>query len=189
MGNETPDFRKGGRPKKFDLDKRTKLIAARVRPDELVAIEGRAAASNLPLSEFVRAQALYGAILVRAFRTLSAIDRHRPGAHRFEPQPDRAGLQHDRRCLSRSKHRVVAADIPRRSGSPPNHSPWRHASESWLWSIRELPECLMRKRADALRAARGQEVNFKVSRFSCARLPQGLREFFTVRDYDGRLSH
>jgi hypothetical protein len=76
MGNETPDFRKGGRPKKFDLDKRTKLIAARVRPDELVAIEGRAAASNLPLSEFVREQALAGAILVRTFRTLSAIDRH-----------------------------------------------------------------------------------------------------------------
>jgi hypothetical protein len=76
MGNETPDFRKGGRPRKIDLDKRTKLIAARVRPDELVAIEGRAAASNLPLSEFVRAQALSGAILVRAFRTLSAIDRH-----------------------------------------------------------------------------------------------------------------
>jgi hypothetical protein len=76
MGNETPDFRKGGRPRKIDLDKRTKLIAARVRPDELVAIEGRAAASNLPLSEFVRAQALAGAILVRTFRTLSAIDRH-----------------------------------------------------------------------------------------------------------------
>ena len=76
MGNETPDFRKGGRPKKLDLDRRTKLIAARVRPDELVAIESRAAASNLPLSEFVREQALAGAILVRTFRTLSAIDRH-----------------------------------------------------------------------------------------------------------------
>ena len=76
MRNETPDFRKGGRPKKLDLDRRTKLIAARVRPDELVAIEGRAAASNLPLSEFVREQALAGAILVRTFRTLSAIDRH-----------------------------------------------------------------------------------------------------------------
>jgi Bacterial mobilisation protein (MobC) len=76
MGNETPDFRKGGRPRKLDLDRRTKLIAARVRPDELVAIEGRAAASNLPLSEFVREQALAGAILVRTFRTLSAIDRH-----------------------------------------------------------------------------------------------------------------
>jgi Bacterial mobilisation protein (MobC) len=76
MGNETPDFRKGGRPRKLDLDRRTKLIAARVRPDEFVAIEGRAAASNLPLSEFVREQALAGAILVRTFRTLSAIDRH-----------------------------------------------------------------------------------------------------------------
>ena len=76
MGNETPDFRKGGRPRKLDLDRRTKLIAARVRPDELAAIEGRAAASNLPLSEFVREQALSGAILVRTFRTLSAIDRH-----------------------------------------------------------------------------------------------------------------
>ena len=39
MGNETPDFRKGGRPRKLDLDRRTKLIAARVRPDELAAIE------------------------------------------------------------------------------------------------------------------------------------------------------
>ena len=76
MGNESPDFRKGGRPRKLDLDRRTKLIAARVRPDELAAIEGRAAASNLPLSEFVREQALSGAILVRTFRTLSAIDRH-----------------------------------------------------------------------------------------------------------------
>ena len=76
MGNESPDFRKGGRPRKIDLDRRTKLIAARVRPDELAAIEGRAAAANLPLSEFVREQALSGAILVRTFRTLSAIDRH-----------------------------------------------------------------------------------------------------------------
>jgi hypothetical protein len=76
MRHETPDFRKGGRPRKLDLDKRTKLIAARVRPDELAAIEGRAAASNLPLSEFVRELALSGEIIVRAFRTLSAIDRH-----------------------------------------------------------------------------------------------------------------
>jgi Bacterial mobilisation protein (MobC) len=76
MRHETPDFRKGGRPRKLDLDKRTKLIAARVRPDELAAIEGRAAAANLPLSEFVREQALSGSIVVRAFRTLSAIDRH-----------------------------------------------------------------------------------------------------------------
>ena len=76
MRHDTPDFRKGGRPRKLDLDRRTKLIAARVRPDELSAIEGRAAASNLPLSEFVREQALAGAILIRTFRTLSAIDRH-----------------------------------------------------------------------------------------------------------------
>jgi uncharacterized protein (DUF1778 family) len=76
MKRETPAFRKGGRPKKSDLEKRTLLIAARVRPDELAAIEGRAAASNRPLSDFIREQALTGAILVRAFRALSAIDRH-----------------------------------------------------------------------------------------------------------------
>ena len=76
MRNETPDFRKGGRPRKLDLEKRTLLIAARVRPDELVTIEGRAAETNLPLSDFVREQALSGAILVRKSRTLSAIDRH-----------------------------------------------------------------------------------------------------------------
>ena len=108
MRNETPDFRKGGRPKKLDLDRRTKLIAARVRPDELVAIEGRAAASNLPLSEFVREQALAGAILVRTFRTLSAIDRHDLARIGSNLNQIARRLQHDRRYLSRSKHRGVA---------------------------------------------------------------------------------
>ena len=108
MGNETPDFRKGGRPKKFDLDRRTKLIAARVRPDELVAIEGRAAASNLPLSEFVREQALAGAILVRTFRTLSAIDRHDLARIGSNLNQIARRLQHDRRYLSRAEHRGVA---------------------------------------------------------------------------------
>lgn len=76
MTQRTPGFRKGGRPRKSDLDKRRLLIAARVRPDELAAIEGRAAETNRPLSEFIREQALRGAIIVRRFRTLSAIDRH-----------------------------------------------------------------------------------------------------------------
>jgi hypothetical protein len=47
-----------------------------VRPDELAAIEERAAASNRLVSDFVREQALTGKVLVRAFNTLSAIDRH-----------------------------------------------------------------------------------------------------------------
>ena len=45
-------------------------------PDEMAIIEGRAAENNIPLSDFVREQALSGAILVRKSRTLSAIDRH-----------------------------------------------------------------------------------------------------------------
>ena len=77
MTCETPVFRKGGRPKKSDLDKRALLISARVRPDELAAIEARAASSNYAcMSDFVRDQALTGRVLVRQFNTLSAIDRH-----------------------------------------------------------------------------------------------------------------
>jgi hypothetical protein len=76
MTNNTPVFRKGGRPRKSDLEKRLLLIAARVRPDELARIEERAASTNRPLSEFIREQALSGSILVRQFQTVSAIDRH-----------------------------------------------------------------------------------------------------------------
>ncbi|MFA5947820.1 MAG: MobC family plasmid mobilization relaxosome protein [Candidatus Gracilibacteria bacterium] len=76
MTNKTPVFRKGGRPRKSSLDKRSELIAARVRPDELAMIEARAAETNRPLSDFVRELALSGAILVRRSRSLSAIDRH-----------------------------------------------------------------------------------------------------------------
>jgi uncharacterized protein (DUF1778 family) len=76
MKNNTPGFRKGGRPRKSDQDGRKLLIAARVRPDERAAIEGRAAAANRQLSDFLREVALSGTILVRQFRTLSAIDRH-----------------------------------------------------------------------------------------------------------------
>ncbi len=76
MTQRTPYFRKGGRPRKPDPQKRKLLIAARVRPDELATIEGRAAETNTPLSDFIRKQALSGAILVRKSRKLSAIDRH-----------------------------------------------------------------------------------------------------------------
>jgi hypothetical protein len=77
MTRKTPDFRKGGRPKKADLDKRGLTITARVRPDEFAAIEARAASSNYPsLSDFIRDQALTGRVLVRQFNTLSPIDRH-----------------------------------------------------------------------------------------------------------------
>ncbi len=77
MTHKTPVFRKGGRPKKSDLDKRALLISARVRPDEFAAIEARAASSNYgSLSDFIRDQALTGRVLVRQFNTLSAIDRH-----------------------------------------------------------------------------------------------------------------
>lgn len=76
MTDEKSGFRKGGRPKKSDTDKRTLLIAARVRPDELAIIEGRAAETNRPLSDFIRDQALTGSVLVRAFRTFSAVDRN-----------------------------------------------------------------------------------------------------------------
>jgi uncharacterized protein (DUF1778 family) len=76
MTNDTPVFRRGGRPRKPDLDKRGLIVAARVSPDERAAIEERAAASNRELSDFLREQALTGKVLVRAFNTLSAIDRH-----------------------------------------------------------------------------------------------------------------
>jgi hypothetical protein len=72
----TPRFRRGGRPRKTDSEKRRLLIAARVRPDELAIIEGRAAEANFPLSDFLRERALTGAIIVRRSRKLSAIDRH-----------------------------------------------------------------------------------------------------------------
>ena len=76
MTDDTPVFRRGGRPRKPDLDKRGLIVAARVSPDERAAIEERAAASNRELSDFLREQALTGKVLVRAFNTLSAIDRH-----------------------------------------------------------------------------------------------------------------
>lgn len=76
MTGRTPDHRKGGRPRKTETDRRGEQLRVRVRPDELAAIEQRASAINLPLSEFVREQAITGAIHVRRFNTLSAIDRH-----------------------------------------------------------------------------------------------------------------
>jgi hypothetical protein len=76
MNEHTPRFRRGGRPRKTDSDRRTLLIAARVRPDELAIIEGRAAEANSPLSDFLREQALRGIVVVRKLRALSAIDRH-----------------------------------------------------------------------------------------------------------------
>jgi hypothetical protein len=76
MTRRTPPFRRGGRPRKTDSEKRKLLISARVRQDELATIEGRAAENNIPLSDFLREQALSGTILVRRSRTLSAIDRH-----------------------------------------------------------------------------------------------------------------
>lgn len=76
MTRRTPPFRRGGRPRKTDSEKRKLLISARARQDELAAIEGRAAEHNIPLSDFLREQALSGAILVRRSRNLSAIDRH-----------------------------------------------------------------------------------------------------------------
>lgn len=59
-----------------DLDKRGEFLRVRVRPDEKAAIEGLAAASNRPLPDYVRDQALSGRILVKQFQTLSALDRH-----------------------------------------------------------------------------------------------------------------
>jgi hypothetical protein len=76
MTRRTPPFRRGGRPRKTDSEKRKLLISARVRQDELATIEGRAAEHNIPLSDFLREQALSGTILVRRSPTLSAIDRH-----------------------------------------------------------------------------------------------------------------
>jgi hypothetical protein len=46
MARKTPVFRRGGRPRKPDLDKRASPISVRVRPDERAAIEARAASSN-----------------------------------------------------------------------------------------------------------------------------------------------
>ena len=112
MTRRTPPFRRGGRPRKTDSEKRKLLISARVRQDELATIEGRAAEHNIPLSDFLREQALSGAILVRRSRTLSAIDRHdRPD--RLEPQPDRPGLQHDRRHIPRAQHRGDSGRVAR----------------------------------------------------------------------------
>lgn len=73
---KTPDHRKGGRPRKTETDRRGEQLRVRVRPDELAAIEQRAAACNMPLSDFIREQALSGAVRIRQFNTLSAIDRH-----------------------------------------------------------------------------------------------------------------
>jgi hypothetical protein len=42
MTRRTPPFRRGGRPRKTDSEKRKLLISARVRQDELATIEGRA---------------------------------------------------------------------------------------------------------------------------------------------------
>jgi Bacterial mobilisation protein (MobC) len=76
MDHPTPICSRGGRPRKTGRDKRSLQIGARVRPDELAAIEARAAESNVMLSDFIRDQALFGKILVKKFNSLSAIDRH-----------------------------------------------------------------------------------------------------------------
>lgn len=76
MTHDTPPFRKGGRPRKTETDRRGEQLSVRVRPDELATIEQRAAACNLPLSDFIREQAISGTVHVRRFNTLSAIDRH-----------------------------------------------------------------------------------------------------------------
>ena len=67
-------------------------------------LKGAPLPSNRPLSDFIREQALTGAILVRAFRALSAIDRHdlaRIGSNLNQIAPR---VQHDRRYLSRTQH-------------------------------------------------------------------------------------
>lgn len=75
-GSNTPADDKRGRPRKTNADRRSEHIRIRVRPDERAVIEQRAASTNLPLSEFVREQAISGRVLVRQFNTLSAVDRH-----------------------------------------------------------------------------------------------------------------
>lgn len=107
MTHDTPVFRRGGRPRKSNHEKRGVLISARVRPDELSAIEERAAASNRMLSDFIREQALTGKVLVKAFNALSAIDRHdlaRIGSNLNQI----ARLQYDWRYSPRPSHRVRA---------------------------------------------------------------------------------
>lgn len=74
--SDTPVFRKGGRPRLDELEKRGACLRVRVRPDELAAIEQRAASINQPLADFIREQAMFGRILVRQSRSLSAVDRH-----------------------------------------------------------------------------------------------------------------
>jgi uncharacterized protein (DUF1778 family) len=76
MTTDTPAFRKGGRPPKNDLERRCAQLRVRVRPDELAAIEQRAAESNRALPDFVRAAALSAKILVHQSRALTALDRH-----------------------------------------------------------------------------------------------------------------
>jgi uncharacterized protein (DUF1778 family) len=74
--DDVPADAKRGRPGKSTTDRRSERICIRVRPDERAVIEQRAASTNLPLSEFVREQAISGRVLVRQFNTLSAVDRH-----------------------------------------------------------------------------------------------------------------
>lgn len=76
MAGDNPAFRRGGRPRMGDMDKRGEFLRVRVRPDEKAMIEGLAAATNRPLPDYVRDQALSGRILVKQFQTLSALDRH-----------------------------------------------------------------------------------------------------------------
>lgn len=76
MANQTHSLGRGGRPRKPELERRALQINARVSPDEMAAIEQRAAGANRMLSEFIRELALSGKIAVRQFHALSAIDRH-----------------------------------------------------------------------------------------------------------------
>ena len=118
MTRRTPPFRRGGRPRKTDSEKRKLLISARVRQDELAAIEGRAAEHNTPLSDFLREQALSGTILVRRSRTLSAIDRHdlaRIGEYVAEHGLGGEGYYQAARAL-------LLRAIPRTGGQPLHHA-------------------------------------------------------------------
>jgi uncharacterized protein (DUF1778 family) len=56
-----------------EVESRTLWIKARVRPDELGLIEGRAAQANRTVSEFIRDSAL-GSIIPA--QPLSAVERH-----------------------------------------------------------------------------------------------------------------
>lgn len=76
---DIPADQRRGRPGKTTTDRRSERICIRVRPDERAVIEERAASTNLPLSEFVREQAISGRVLVRQFNSLSAVDRHAIG--------------------------------------------------------------------------------------------------------------